>query len=159
MKNDQYYLKRTIQLAREHASDGKHGPFAALVVDSNGDVIAEGWNSVVADHDPTAHAEVNAIRKACRNLKTHNLAGCILYTSCEPCPMCFGAILWARLARVVYAASRDDAVLGGFDDRAFWNIISSDIHACSYPEVQHVAMPEARNLFLEWAANASRQMY
>ncbi len=108
-------MRRAIRLSIENATSGKGGPFAAIVV-RDGCVIAEGTNCVTSAQDPTAHAEVVAIREACRKLGTFQLDGCDIYTSCEPCPMCMGAIYWARPARVFYAAAAEDAASVGFDD-------------------------------------------
>jgi guanine deaminase len=109
------FLRQAIALAREGMRSGLGGPFGALVV-RDGVVIGQGQNRVSSSNDPTAHAEVVAIREACRNLGHFQLEGCILYTSCEPCPMCLGAIYWARPDRVFYAGSREDAAAAGFDD-------------------------------------------
>ncbi len=109
------FMPRAIALALENVRSGRGGPFAALVV-KNGRVIAEGTNRVTSAKDPTAHAEVVAIREACRVLGDFQLIGCDLYTTCEPCPMCLGAIYWARPARVFYAAAAADAAAAGFQD-------------------------------------------
>ena len=109
------YLRRAIELAVENVQAGKGGPFAALIV-RGGEVIAEAANSVTTTHDPTAHGEVNAIRKACTALGTFTLAGCEIYSSCEPCPMCLAAIYWARLEAIYYGCGQEDAAKAGFDD-------------------------------------------
>lgn len=108
-------LLRAIELAERHSEDGRHGPFGAVVA-RDGEVLGEGWNRVVAGRDPTAHAEIMAIREAAAEAGTHVLDGCTIYCSCEPCPMCLGAIYWARIDRVVYAATAEDARAAGFDD-------------------------------------------
>src|SRR5580765_2942878 len=108
-------MRRAIALALENVRSGRGGPFAALVA-KDGRIIAEGANRVTATNDPTAHAEVVAIREACRTLGDFQLPGCDLYTTCEPCPMCLGAIYWARPARVFYACVAADAAAAGFDD-------------------------------------------
>ena len=92
------------------------GPFGAVIIDQEGNVVSEGVNCVTSSFDPSAHAEVNAIREACKKLRNISLENCILYSSCEPCPMCYGAIHWSRISKVIYAASRDDAALIGFRD-------------------------------------------
>ena len=102
---DKYFLQKTIQLALENIHVGKGGPFAALIVKNN-QIIAEGTNLVTSTQDPTAHAEITAIRKACNNLNHFQLEGCTIYSSCEPCPMCLGAIYWARPQRLVFAADK-----------------------------------------------------
>ncbi len=109
------FMKRAIELSRKGMENNEGGPFGCVVV-KNGEIIAEGNNSVTSHNDPTAHAEVVAIRKACEILDDFQLTGCELYTSCEPCPMCLGAIYWARPERVYFAASRQDAADAGFDD-------------------------------------------
>ncbi|MGH9862878.1 MAG: nucleoside deaminase [Candidatus Acidiferrales bacterium] len=109
------FMARAIELAQENVRSGRGGPFAAVVV-KGGAIIAEGTNRVTSDNDPTAHAEVVAIREACRALKHFQLTACELYTTCEPCPMCLGAIYWARPERVYFAATAEDAAHFGFDD-------------------------------------------
>jgi guanine deaminase len=109
------YLRRAIRLAVENVQSGRGGPFGAVIV-RDGVVIAEGVNSVTRTKDPTAHAEVTAIRAACESLGRFDLRGCILYASCEPCPMCLGAIYWARLDALYFAATHKDASKAGFDD-------------------------------------------
>jgi len=111
----QTHLRRALTLAKEHSADGHHGPFGAVVV-LDGEVRGEGWNQVVEGADPTAHAEIMAIRDACRALGTHDLEGAVIYCSCEPCPMCLSAIYWARIGTVVYASPGTEASEAGFDD-------------------------------------------
>lgn len=108
-------MRRVIALAQENVRSGRGGPFGAAIIKDDR-IIAEGTNLVTSTNDPTAHAEIVAIRQACRALGDFQLAGCELYTTCEPCPMCFGAIYWARLARVIYACTAADAAAAGFDD-------------------------------------------
>jgi guanine deaminase len=112
---DREYLRQAIQLARQGMEDGRGGPFGCVIV-RDGQVIGRGCNVVTSSNDPTAHAEIIAIRDACRQLGHYQLTDCILYASCEPCPMCLGAIYWARPKRVVYAATREQAAAAGFDD-------------------------------------------
>lgn len=109
------YMEEAIRLAVENVKNGGGGPFGAVVV-KEGKVIAASVNTVTPDHDPTAHAEVNAIREACRRLGDFQLKGCEIYCSCEPCPMCLGAIYWARPDKVYYACTKEDAAQAGFDD-------------------------------------------
>ena len=109
------FLRRAIALATENAVSGAGGPFAAVIV-RNGEIVGQGVNTVTATHDPTAHGEVNAIRAAAKALGTFALAGCELYTSCEPCPMCLAAAYWARLEAIYYGACAADAARAGFDD-------------------------------------------
>lgn len=115
-------MERAIALAVENVETGLGGPFGAVIV-RDGEVIAEGTNRVTTDHDPTAHAEVLAIRAACEHLGTYHLPGCEIYTSCEPCPMCLGAIYWARLDRIWYAARRGHAAEAGFSDQEIYDEI------------------------------------
>ncbi len=116
MSNDhQFFIEEAIRLAAENVSSGLGGPFGALVV-KDGEIIGRGVNRVTSINDPTAHAEVMAIRDACRNLNTFKLEGAVIYSSCEPCPMCLSAIYWARLKTIFYAAINTDAAKAGFDD-------------------------------------------
>ena len=132
--NDAAFLGQAIDLAiRNVAHNG--GPFGALIVTADGQVF-EGLNRVTASNDPTAHAEVTAIRNACAALETFDLTGAVLYTSCEPCPMCLASALWARVARVVFAADRHDAADAGFDDAAFYDYFSTPPEERSLPVIQ-----------------------
>lgn len=117
------FMEEAIRLAVENAKNGTGGPFGAVIV-KDGEVIAACGNSVTPDNDPTAHAEVNAIREACRKLGVFQLEGCEIYASCEPCPMCLGAIYWARPAKVYYASTKEDAALAGFDDSFIYKEIA-----------------------------------
>ena len=110
------YLKKAINLATKGMEANGGGPFGAIIVDKNGKIVGQGHNKVTSTNDPTAHAEIVAIRNACENLNTFQLEGCTIYTSCEPCPMCLGAIYWARPDRIIFAAGREDAAKIGFDD-------------------------------------------
>lgn len=121
---DERWLAQALDLATANVEAGG-GPFGAVIV-RGGALLSTGQNRVTRDHDPTAHAEVVAIRAACTGAGDFSLAGCTLFTSCEPCPLCMSAALWARLDRVVYAADRDDAARGGFDDRAFYELLGQD---------------------------------
>ncbi|WGX98109.1 nucleoside deaminase [Nocardioides sp. L-11A] len=150
------WLVRAVDLATSSVAEGG-GPFGAVVV-RDGAVVAEGQNRVTRDLDPTAHAEVVAIRAACTALASFELRGCTLYTSCEPCPLCVSASLWARLDRVVYAADRDDAARGGFDDRAFYELFDRPRTAWAMPVTQ-VVTAEAAAPFDAWLANAARTAY
>ena len=150
------FLKQAIDLAVENVRrDG--GPFAALVV-KDGIVISTGTNQVTRANDPTAHAEIVAIREACRVLGDFQLAGCDIYTSCEPCPMCLGAIYWARPARVFYAATHQDAAAAGFDDGFIYKEISVAPGERAIPMVR-VADQHATRPFEEWAARAGKVAY
>ncbi len=115
MDINEKFIEKAIEIANHNASSYSGGPFGAVIV-KDGEIIAQASNSVTVDNDPTAHAEVNVIRKACKVLNTFNLSGCILYTSCEPCPMCLSAIYWAHIDKIYFAADRKDAAKAGFDD-------------------------------------------
>ncbi|NKX49868.1 nucleoside deaminase [Arthrobacter deserti] len=150
------YLAQAVALAvRSVGSAG--GPFGALVVAPDGRVF-EGTNRVTATNDPTAHAEVVAIRRACSELGSFELSGCVLYSSCEPCPLCLSAALWARLDRVYYAADRHDAARAGFDDAAFHDYIRGGGNASLLP-VEQVEVPGSGEPFRSWAALATRTEY
>ncbi|OMH23289.1 tRNA-specific adenosine deaminase [Tersicoccus phoenicis] len=154
----QQYLQRAIQLAAENAAnDG--GPFGAIIVTADGQQFA-GVNRVTAENDPTMHAEVAAIRAACRALGTFELSGAVLYTSCEPCPLCLSAALWARLDAVHFAADRHDAAAGGFDDAEFYAFFtgSAEDRDRLLP-VRHVRLDTRTTPFDTWAANAARTRY
>ena len=151
------FMQRALALARRGMTAGDGGPFGALVV-RRGVIVGEGWNRVVATGDPTAHGEIVAIRAACRRLGTFSLKGCILYTSAEPCPMCLGAIYWARIARVFYGMTVTDAARIGFDDRFMYRELTRPPGRRSIPAVQLLAR-EARAVAREYAANPRRTAY
>ncbi|MEO0651530.1 MAG: nucleoside deaminase [Planctomycetota bacterium] len=156
MSDDDRFLRRAIQLAEQSARTGG-GPFGALVVDRSG-VLAEAANGVTRKGDPTAHAEVEAIRAAALARGSHALTGCTLYSSCEPCPMCFGAIHWARIERVVFAADRHDAAAAGFDDQRLYEELARA------PKTRAVAFQrqlaaEGRAPFEAWRLNQDRREY
>jgi len=155
--DDTYCLERAIALAREHSRDGRNGPFGAVIVRS-GRIIAEGWNRVVETNDPTAHAEINAIRNACTAIDSYNLAGCTLYCSCEPCPMCLAAAYWARVERVVYAATGRDAAAAGFDDVVIRDELTKDPAKRSI-KIDHVPLVSATQVFADWADNDRKVPY
>jgi guanine deaminase len=124
MKEDRSLLQHALRIA-ENGIDTGHGPFGA-VISKNGKIIAEANNAVVLSNDPTAHAEVLAIREASSVLKTHDLSDCVLYSSCEPCPMCLGAIYWSGIKKVVYASDRNDAAKSGFSDSLIYDELATD---------------------------------
>jgi guanine deaminase len=150
-------LRRCVQLAASQAASGTGGPFAALI-SRDGEILAEAANTVTPDADPTAHAEVNAIRLACRKLGSFQLTGCELYSSCEPCPMCLGAIYWARLDRVFFAATRNDAAQAGFDDQFIYQQIPLDPAARSIPMLRLDGVNGAE-AFEAWLQNPKRIPY
>ena len=137
--------------------EGAGGPFGAIIV-KDGKVIAEGWNRVTSANDPTAHAEVTAIRDACETLGTFSLAGCEIYTSCEPCPMCLAAIYWARLDRIYFANTREDAAAIGFDDALIYGEVSKPIDERIIPTTRLI-LPEAAAVFAEWQAKPDKVAY
>jgi guanine deaminase len=151
------FLRRAIALSRENLRAGDGGPFGAVIV-RDGQIVSEGRNQVIATNDPTAHAEIVAIRGACRRLGTFSLAGCEIYTSCEPCPMCFGAVAWARLERIYYAATRLDAAAGGFDDSLLYEEIMRPPEQRAIPARQLFAA-EARQVFAEWMTHPDKVLY
>ena len=154
---DRAFLERAVALATENVAAGG-GPFGAIVVDAGGRVIGQGQNRVTRDLDPSAHAEVQAIRAACRTVGHFALPGATLYTSCEPCPMCMATTLWARIDRVFYAADRDDAARGGFDDREFYDLFTRD-RATWDVKVHTLRLPESYEPFRAWQDDQDRTDY
>jgi tRNA(Arg) A34 adenosine deaminase TadA len=155
------HLRRAIALATENVQSGTGGPFAALIVrpGPNGDeVIAEAANSVTTTNDPTAHGEVNAIRKACAALGTFSLAGCVIYTSCEPCPMCLAAIYWARLEAIYFGCNQHDAARADFDDAFLYEQLRLSGPDRSIPSEQ-LLQEEAWGAFAAWQALATKVDY
>ncbi len=130
------FMEEAIRLSQKCLETGKGGPFGAVVV-KDGEIVGRGNNSVTLNNDPTAHAEVMAIRDACKNLNTFQLTNCEIYTSCEPCPMCLGAIYWARPKHVYYAANQEDAAKAGFDDSFIYDEIALDAPQRKIPATQH----------------------
>lgn len=154
--NDTFFLERAIAIALESVERGG-GPFGAVVVE-NGEIIAEAGNCVRLHNDPTAHAEVEAIRKACAIKNSHSLENCTLYASCEPCPMCLGAIYWARLQRVVFSATRHHAARAGFDDNVIYTELHKDITE-RFIETVHINLLSAHALFEVWERKEDRDGY
>ena len=150
-------MRMTIDLAIENARSGQGGPFAAMIARAN-EVIATGVNLVTSTNDPTAHAEMVAIRKACATLGTFQLAACDLYTSCEPCPMCMGAIYWARPARVFYAGTASDAAAAGFDDLLILRELRLPLEARRIPMTQ-LLREESLAAFRIWEQKSDRVRY
>ena len=146
-----------IELSAEAVRLGAGGPFGAVIA-RDGELIAEGWNRVTSMNDPTAHAEIMAIREACRVLATFDLGGCELYTSCEPCPMCLAAGYWARLDRIYYASTREDAAAAGFDDLRFHEELALDPDVRSLP-MTRLEVPEALEAFRAWSRSETRTPY
>lgn len=153
----QDYMRRAIQLAVENARDGRGGPFGCVIARNNM-IVAEGSNLVTSTNDPTAHAEVVAIRKACSALNTFQLDRCELYTSCEPCPMCLGAIYWARPARVYFGATALEAAAAGFDDSFIYEQLQLPAEQRRIP-MERLLAEEALQAFTEWNRSASKIRY
>ena len=156
MSPDEKWLQVVIEVAIRNVYEGG-GPFAAVIV-ADGEVMSSGQNRVTRDNDPTAHAEVVAIRAACAARRDYSLVGMTLYASCEPCPLCLSAALWARVDRVVYAADRHDAARGGFDDREFYELFARDRGSWTMP-VHALAVPNRTKPFDAWLANPGRVAY
>jgi guanine deaminase len=155
--DDLRFLLRAVEISRERMLANAGGPFGAVVV-ANGRILGEGWNQVTSTNDPTAHAEVVAIRAACTARRSFKLEGATIYTSCEPCPMCLAAIYWARIGRIVYANTRADAARIGFDDAFIYDEIPKPEAARSLP-IERMVLPEAGAVFGAWLAKADRVSY
>jgi tRNA(Arg) A34 adenosine deaminase TadA len=154
---DNPFMARAIQLSIDNVNSGRGGPFGAVVV-KDGTIIAEGANQVTSTNDPTAHAEVLAIREACRQLGVFDLEGCEIYTSCEPCPMCLGAIYWARLSRVYFANADADASRIGFDDSLIYREIAQPHSKRKIPMIQ-MMRDEALAAFRAWENKPNKISY
>ena len=154
---DLTFLKQAIELARARSAAGESGPFGAVIV-RNGMLVGEGWNQVVEHQDPTAHAEVLAIRNASKRLGTHVLDDCTIFCSCEPCPMCLSAIYWARIPRVVYAGSGEDARVAGFDDTLIARELNTDWKDRSLQSRQALR-DEGWKVLEEWVRDPDRKPY
>jgi tRNA(Arg) A34 adenosine deaminase TadA len=157
MEDKKYYMKEAIDIAFENVVNGKGGPFGAVVV-KEGKIIGKGSNRVTNDNDPTAHAEIVAIREAAKNLNSFDLSGCEIYSSCEPCPMCLGAIYWARLDKLYYAATKDDAAKAEFDDSFIYKEFSLPKEERSIPSLQ-MLREEAVKVFDEWLKSENKIKY
>ncbi len=151
------FMRRAIALSREHMEAGHGGPFGAVIV-KDGRIVGEGWNRVTSANDPTAHAEVMAIREACGSLETYDLSGAVIYTSCEPCPMCLGAIYWARLDCVYFANRRADAAAISFDDARLYDEIAMPPEKRSLRMIRLLG-DEAIEVFEAWRAKPDKQTY
>jgi len=154
---DSHCMERAIELSLENVRSGRGGPFAAVVA-KDGKIIAEAANCVTAANDPTAHAEIVAIRNACQKLGNFELTGCDLYTTCEPCPMCLGAIYWARPARVFYANTAADAAAIGFDDAFIYSELKRPLADRKVPMIQ-LMRENALAAFREWQAKTDKAPY
>lgn len=157
-RSDEYYLDLATQLAREAMDTNSGGPFGAIIV-KDGVIVGKGKNEVTSDNDPTAHAEINAIRHACSELKTFHLSGATIYSTCEPCAMCLGAIYWAKIERVVFSLTQLHAAeIAGFEDANIYNEMSLpwEKRKLKYKTISHV---DCYQLFQEWKSKDDKTMY
>lgn len=161
---DLRWLRRAVELSREKMLANEGGPFGALIAATDsggaegGQVVGEGWNRVTSANDPTAHAEITAIRAACARLGRFELSGLTIYSSCEPCPMCLAAIYWARLDRLVYANTRHDAAAIGFDDAELYAQVALPLAEQKLP-IERLELPEARAVFALWREKSDKIRY
>ena len=151
------FMKRAVQIARKGMNNNEGGPFGCVIV-KDGKIIAEGNNQVIINNDPTAHAEIVAIRKACKEVGSFELTGCEIYTSCEPCPMCLGAIYWTRPDAVYFAATRKDAAEAGFDDDFIYKELGLSADERSIPMKPFFREP-AIKLFKDWKIKEDKTEY
>jgi len=156
-EKDEYFMLRAISLAQNGIDSNAGGPFGAVVV-KDGEIVGEGFNCVTSTNDPTAHAEVVAIRQACRKLGSFQLNGCVLYTSCEPCPMCLGAIYWARPDKIFFACTREDAASIGFDDHFIYEEIERPIEERHIKSISFLR-EKGLTVFENWANKADKTAY
>ncbi|SFC43469.1 tRNA(Arg) A34 adenosine deaminase TadA [Flexibacter flexilis DSM 6793] len=157
MKKDLAFMNEAVAQSLKGMLAGEGGPFGAVVV-KDGQIVGRGNNRVTSSNDPTAHAEVEAIRDACRNLNTFQLDGCVLYTSCEPCPMCLGAIYWARPDKVYYANTREDAADIGFDDNMIYEELNVPMSGRRIPFAQ-IGREFAMDVFRQWTEKTNKIQY
>ncbi|WP_340110843.1 nucleoside deaminase [Maribellus mangrovi] len=155
--SDRKFMRAAIQLAEKGMKMNAGGPFGAVVV-KNGEIIAEGFNRVTSYNDPTAHAEIIAIREACRKLGTFQLDDCEIYTSCEPCPMCLGAIYWARPKKIYYACTREDAASANFDDQFIYDELELKIDERRV-DFENIIREEGLYLFSNWINKNDKKEY
>ncbi|HKP70858.1 MAG TPA: nucleoside deaminase [Pyrinomonadaceae bacterium] len=151
------FMRRAIELAQSGVDDGLGGPFGCVVV-KDGEIVGEGCNQVTSTNDPTAHAEVVAVREACRNLGSFQLTGCDVYTSCEPCPMCLGAIYWARPSRIFMAGTREDAAAAGFDDDLFYSELEKPNDDREL-KMESLLREESQEVFKRWLNKPDKVEY
>jgi tRNA(Arg) A34 adenosine deaminase TadA len=151
------FMARAIELSIENVRSGRGGPFAAVIV-KEGEILAEGVNQVTSTNDPTAHAEIVAIREACRKLSTFELKGCEIYSSCEPCPMCLGAIYWARPARIYFGNTAEDAAKIGFDDSLIYDEAAKPHSQRQIPMIP-LMREQALEAFRNWQEKSDRNRY
>lgn len=157
MISENKFIQRAIYLAQKYSASGHNGPFGAVIVKDD-EIVGEGWNQVVSSNDPTAHAEVIAIRDACQHLGTFQLEDCTIYCSCEPCPMCLSAIYWARIDNIVYATTSEDAAKAGFDDQFIYKEISLPVKERTIKS-EFVFVNNADLPFVNWIKNQNKVDY
>ena len=157
MTPDETYMRLAIRLAQKSIDENLGGPFGCVIV-KDGRIVGEGFNQVTATNDPTAHAEVVAIRNACQNLGSFQLDGCSVYTSCEPCPMCLGAIYWARPSEILMAANRDDAAAAGFDDEMFYSEFFKP-NEQRHLKLRTILRTESQKVFQSWVKKIDKVEY
>ncbi len=157
-EQDEFFMRRAIELAQTGIEMGAGGPFGAVIVNNVGEIVGEGYNQVTSTNDPTAHAEVVAIRNACEKLKSFQLDGCVLYASCEPCPMCLGAIYWARPKKIIFACTHKDAANVGFDDSFIYEEIERPVEARKIESVNFLR-EEGLKVFAKWTAKTNKTEY
>ena len=150
-------MKKAAKLSIENIEKERGGPFGAVIV-KDGKIIGVGSNSVTTSNDPTAHAEVSAIRDACKNLNDYQLTGAVIYTSCEPCPMCLSAIYWARIEGIYFSNSREDAAAIGFDDEFLYQEVNKTLNERTIP-IQQVIVSEAKEAFIKWDNDLNKTPY
>jgi tRNA(Arg) A34 adenosine deaminase TadA len=153
----EYYLQRSIEIAETNCKANNGGPFGAVIV-RDGKIVAECGNSVTTTNDPTAHAEVNAIREACKKLNTFDLSDCEIYASCEPCPMCLSAIYWARIPKLYYAANKHDAKDAGFDDSFIYDELDKNENERSI-YIKRINLPTSEQPFEIWKGMSNKVEY
>jgi tRNA(Arg) A34 adenosine deaminase TadA len=156
-ERDLALMRRAIELAQTGVENDSGGPFGCVIA-QDGRIVGEGCNEVTSTNDPTAHAEIVAIRAACRNLSTFQLTGCNVYTSCEPCPMCLGAIYWARPAAVFFAGTREDAAAAGFDDELFYDEVEKP-NELRQLRMRNLLRDEAQKVFEAWLLKPDKVEY
>lgn len=151
------FMEEAIRLSKTGMRNNEGGPFGAVVV-KEGKIIGKGNNKVLLHNDSTAHAEITAIREACKNLNTYDLSGCLIYTSCEPCPMCLAAIYWARIDKIYFACNRYDAAAIGFDDNEIYKELNLELHQRKIP-VEQIMHDDAHTVFEEWMKKEDKKIY
>lgn len=156
-ERERTYMQEAVNLARNGVANNDGGPFGCVIVKED-KIVGRGWNKVLADNDPTAHAEVVAIRDACKNLQTFQLDDCEVFTTCEPCPMCLGALYWARPKKVYFASTRKDAANIGFDDNLIYEELEKKFDERKLV-MRNFAVEDAIKLFEEWQLKTDKNVY